>query len=685
MKKTLSAILSLLIIASNILTIPVITASAATKLTEGFYTYEISNGEATITDCDTSISGEVTIPSTLGGYPVTTIGSSSFFNCTEITKIVLPEGITRIDMRAFAYNTNLKSINIPDSLSNFTLSAIEDCPSIETIVVKNSHPSYSSTDNVLFNKDKTTLIRFPESKSGSYTVPNTVTTIGQAAFADCKALTSITLPSGLTSIDAFAFAHCSALTSISIPYGVTSINYSTFRDCSELKNITIPNSVTTLSTFVFLNCSKLEKIVIPDSVTSIEDCCFINCTALSDVTLSKNLKTIKFELFWNCPSLETIVIPDSVTTIESSAFLDCSKLTTVVKPNDSINIADDAFKNCPNVTFVKQLCNTHSWSDWSATKAAGCEDKGTDSRSCTLCGKLETRESAALGHDLSVKTITKSASCTENGSETIKCSRCSESKTNEIKATGHSFGKWQTKTAATCTSAGKEERRCSACNEGEYRDIKKLGHDFEDPKIVRNATLTDTGLIEGKCKRCNETTSEIIPCSAKDETTGLSIEAKEGSFLTGSSVKFNSVSKDSDSYETIKASLSNIGSDFTAYNISFDIAGKEVLPTDDFTLCFPTSLANENIAICHISSDGKVTEKKFYFDGKELSVDTIEAGTYAVVNKSSAVIGSTHGGAIEENPNGNTFPWVAVIIAAVVVIAGAVAGAIIIIKKKKAA
>ena len=152
-----------------------ITADAATS---GYYTFTVSNGEATITDCDTAISGAVTIPSSLGGYPVTSIGSFAFYNCTSLSSITIPDSVTSIGNYAFS-----------------------NCTSLTSIWVDANNPAYSSdSSGVLINKDKTSLIHVPRALIGAYKIPDSVTSIGNYAFRGCTSLTSITIPDSVTSI-----------------------------------------------------------------------------------------------------------------------------------------------------------------------------------------------------------------------------------------------------------------------------------------------------------------------------------------------------------------------------------------------------------------------------------------------------------------------------------------------------
>ena len=182
---------------------------------------------------------------------VTSIGSSAFRGCTNLTSITIPNSVTSIEVAAFYGCSNLTSITIPDSVTSIGDSAFESCSNLTNI-----------------------------------TIPKSVTSIGYAAFADCSSLTSITIPDSVTSIGDWAFISCSGLTSITIPDSVTSIGNYAFRYCSSLTSITIPDSVTSIGELAFDDCSSLTSITIPDSVTSIGKDAFQNCRNLTTISLS---------------------------------------------------------------------------------------------------------------------------------------------------------------------------------------------------------------------------------------------------------------------------------------------------------------------------------------------------------------------------------------------------------------
>ena len=186
---------------------------------------------------------------------VTSIGSSAFRGCTGLTSITIPSGVTSIGASAFYGCTGLTSITIPSSVTSIGEYAFIGCSSLTSINVDVNNLNYSSQDGILYNKTKTHLIQAIWTISGSITIPSSVTSIGEYAFAGCTGLTNITLPSGVTSIGEAAFYGCTGLTSITIPLGVTSIGGAAFSGCTGLTSITIPSSVTIIDRQAFLDCN----------------------------------------------------------------------------------------------------------------------------------------------------------------------------------------------------------------------------------------------------------------------------------------------------------------------------------------------------------------------------------------------------------------------------------------------
>ena len=162
-----------------------------------------------------------------------------FSGCTEITSITIPNGVKIIGERVFE-GTGLTSITIPNSVTSIDSLAFEACNSFSNIDVNISNTKYSSQDGVLFDKNKTTIIKYPQGKNNNYIIPNSVTQIGHNAFRGIGNK-SITIPNSVTIIEDYAFSY-SGLTSITIPNSVSSIGAGTFNGCFDLTTVIVKNN-----------------------------------------------------------------------------------------------------------------------------------------------------------------------------------------------------------------------------------------------------------------------------------------------------------------------------------------------------------------------------------------------------------------------------------------------------------
>ncbi len=168
---------------------------------------------------------------------VTSIGKKCFESCHDLKEIILPDSVIDIGNRAF-YGCRLTTITIPTNVKNIGYNAFADCNYLTTITVNDNNLYYSSLYGILFNKDKTELIQYPEGKTSTlYTIPDSVTSIGNCAFENCSSLTSITVPNSVTSIGSYAFHDCYSLTSITLPDSVTSIDKYAFYSCDSLTDV----------------------------------------------------------------------------------------------------------------------------------------------------------------------------------------------------------------------------------------------------------------------------------------------------------------------------------------------------------------------------------------------------------------------------------------------------------------
>ena len=214
---------------------------------------------------------------------VTSIGNYAF-ECSSLTSVTIPNSVNSIGSNAFRGCGGLTSVTIPNSVTSIGEWAFGGCTNLTEIDVAADNPNYSSENGVLFNKDKTTLVTYPGGKPGTYTIPNSVTNIGNYAFEYCSSLTSVTIPNSVTSIGSNAFYGCRGLASVTIGDSVTSIGDNAFYKCTALTSVTIPNSVETIGYCAFWGCSALTSLTIPNSVETIGYCAFWGCSALTSIT-----------------------------------------------------------------------------------------------------------------------------------------------------------------------------------------------------------------------------------------------------------------------------------------------------------------------------------------------------------------------------------------------------------------
>jgi hypothetical protein len=418
---------------------------AAAPSVEAQFITETNGGAITI-DGYTGSGGDIGIPGILNGLPVTTIRGLAFYGQTSLTSVTISNGVSSIGNAAFYGCANITNISLPGSMASIAANAFESCLSLGSITipagvtnlgdsvfltcngltainVSTNNPAYSSVAGVLFNKGKTTLIETPELVAGSYTVPGTVTSIGDNAFYSCSNLTSISLDSSLTSINDSAFAYCSGLTSLSfsgdvtnigpsvflgcsglmainvatnnpvlastagvlfdhnhttlilyppaaatnnyvIPGTVTNIAQSAFSYCNNLTNVTIPAGVEIIGSEAFEYCQNLVATAVPNSVTNLGDMAFYNCTSLRQATVGNGVTSFGLEVFANCSSATSITLGNAVTNLGSETFLQCSSLPSFVLPESVTTIGFQAFSVCYNLSSLTLSSNLTTIGDY---------------------------------------------------------------------------------------------------------------------------------------------------------------------------------------------------------------------------------------------------------------------------------------------------------------------------------
>ena len=399
MKKTRKyfAILLALVMTLTALPLSGLTAFAASS---GDFVYEVlseTNKTCEITGY-TGNATELTIPSELDGYTVTSIGDFAFYRCSSLINISIPDSVITIGASSFSLCDLLTRIRIPKHLKSIGNSSFYSC-AITDIMLP---PSVTNIGESAFAYcDKLKNITVSEGVLGladkmflgcislkDFTIPDTVTQIGSGAFSGCIALKNIVIPDSVTSIESMAFANCKSLSNIALPKSVTSIRTAAFSGCSTLASISIPDGVTTIGDSVFSDCYSLTSVTIPDSVINIGTAPFVGCKLLANIlvdeqnqnysskdgilfnkeqtelicypagktnftyTIPKSVTDIDEQAFYSCDSLISITIPNSVRYIGESAFSNCSSLTNIVLPSQIARINNYVFANCTSLISI---------------------------------------------------------------------------------------------------------------------------------------------------------------------------------------------------------------------------------------------------------------------------------------------------------------------------------------------
>lgn len=275
------------------------------------FKYKINGSTVSLTrQSDAMCSGDLVIPPSITHngvtYPVTTIEDWSCYSTNNITSVFIPSTVTEVGMYSF-----------------------NSCPKLRSIDVDPANPNYCDIDGVLFNKEGTYLLSYPNARSTKYTIPDGVTMIYYSAFQEDFDVEEVIIPNSVISIRTSAFNGCVSLKSIELPSNLSVFNWAVFSYCKDLRSVTFPSTINKIPEWTFEGCRSLETVVIPANIKTIADWAFQDCYSLRSVTLNEGLKSINTNAFQACRSLPEITIPSTVTTIGEGVFYRCLNLADI--------------------------------------------------------------------------------------------------------------------------------------------------------------------------------------------------------------------------------------------------------------------------------------------------------------------------------------------------------------------
>lgn len=447
---------------------------------------------------------------------VTSIGVYAFGECYNLADIAIPGSVISIGDNAFEFCTSLEALTIPQQTTDIGDGAFHGCYALADLAVDDGNPNYMSLDGVLFSKDETKLIYVTDTPSGTYTIPDGVTTVGVGAFCFRSKITCIRVPESLAEIEFSGFTGAGLIeVDAGNPYFVNQGGVLFSKDGTELIHASntlsgvyvIPDGVSSICEYAFYGCTSLTEVVMPDSVA---DACgmsiFLKCTALQKVTLSKGLTAISTEMFNGCTALQSITIPESVAEIWGFAFGNCTNLRETTILNADCWIADDdttideaatiyGYNGSTAEEYAKKYGrvfvsldeqpHVHSYSPtFTIDVPATCAAVGSKSRHCTVEGCDARTDITEIpkndNHDFSAAwTVDVPATCAP-GEKSHHCTRC-DARTDVTRTPATEPHQYEN---GVCTVCGKAE---GAFTPGDINDDGVL--DIADVLYTLSAVL----------------------------------------------------------------------------------------------------------------------------------------------------------------------------------------------------
>lgn len=301
-------------------------------------------------------SGDIVVPEYTSRGIVVGVGVTAFYNCQTLKSVELPNTVRYLDSGSFAYCPLLTSVDMGNNVWAIGESVFEGCGNLSSVNIPESleYSGYfafygcSSISEPLYNSHL--FVYYPELRTGHYSIPEGIKTIGISAFSFSK-IESVEIPTSVTTISDNAF-DASNLTGIDIPLSVTTLGHRALGQCIYMTSVTIPKSVVNFGTDMFWASTSLKEIILENDLESIPDGTFESCLDLEEVTMPESVKSIGEYAFWNCLSLKSLRMPEYLDSIGQYAFYRCESLTSLHVPHGVEVLEDGTFSMCKKLRTV---------------------------------------------------------------------------------------------------------------------------------------------------------------------------------------------------------------------------------------------------------------------------------------------------------------------------------------------
>ena len=372
LKNSLSVILSVLIVISAALCVPV-TASAATYDSDPNdfkYSYNYGSTLANIYGY-TGNSEYVKIPSKINGYTITGINTQAFKNNKKLKGIIIPDTVTYVEDSLFSGCISLTDVDLGKGITVITNGMFYNCKNLESLTIPEQierfYDRYSYTGNssdkpfegcvnlknIYFKAKDISLVRYLSLPSlTNIVIGSTVESLPDRAFSGYKYLENVTFENGLLVLPNECFKNCTGLKSITLPDSMMSVGKSAFENCYNIKSVTFSDNLNTIADSAFKGCSSIENLSFNKNLREIGNNAFEECSSVKNVTFNDSLNTIGESAFANCASVEKVDLPESVSSVGKDVFEGCKAIKNITLSSKLNYVNDGVFSGCSSLESV---------------------------------------------------------------------------------------------------------------------------------------------------------------------------------------------------------------------------------------------------------------------------------------------------------------------------------------------